>query len=257
MDLTTLALDAAQAGAAAIDEVVSGDAVEVRTKSGPGDFVTSADHAAERAILATIRAQRPDDAVLAEESGAHRGTGDIRWIVDPLDGTANFVHGRDDYAVAVAAMRGEEPLAGAIVRPAYGDWVCGGPDVARGSTGRPRASASDTLGAALISVSIAGQGPAERLRNFSLLSQLMPHVRDFRRSGSSSCDFFALATGALDGLVTINTKPWDLYPGVAVLLAAGGRVVTSHLSDGRDAVVAGAPAVVEQLAELLANLPLD
>lgn len=255
MDLTALALDAAHAGAAAIDEVIAGSSIEVRTKSGPGDFVTSADHAAERAVLATIRAQRPDDAILAEESGTHPGTSAIRWIVDPLDGTANFVHGRDDYAVAVAAMRAEEPLAGAIVRPAYGDWVCGGGSAARGSAGDPRVSSTSALADALISVSIAGQDPQVRLRNFALLGQLMPHVRDFRRTGSSSCEFFALATGGLDGLITIDTKPWDLYPGVAVVSAAGGRCVTARLADGRDAVVAGTPAVTEQLAHLLETLP--
>lgn len=252
MDLTALALAAAHAGAAAIDEVVAGRSIEVHTKSGPGDFVTSADHAAEEAILATIRAQRPDDAILAEESGAHPGTTDIRWIVDPLDGTANFVHGRDDYAVAVAAMRGEDPVAGAILRPAYGDWVCGGDTAARGSVGQPRVSTVDDIGSALISVGIAGRA---RLQNFALLGQLLPHVRDFRRTGSSSCDFHALAMGALDGLVTIDTKPWDLYPGVAVLLAAGGRCTSIRFADGRDAVVAGSAAVVDQLAGLVRTLP--
>src|SRR5437773_4409463 len=116
-DLHALALDAAHAGAEAILEVRAGGSLDVNVKTTPQDLVTRADRASEKAIIRLLRGQRPHDEILAEESGLHTGVGSIRWIVDPLDGTTNFVHRRPDFAVTVAVQHDGRTTAAAIVRP--------------------------------------------------------------------------------------------------------------------------------------------
>ena len=134
-DLGPIALTAARAGAAAIRLVIGTGQLGTRFKSGGHDMVTAADKASERAVIDAIRTARPADSILGEEGGAHQGTTDVRWLVDPLDGTANFVYGRADYAVSVGAELAGEPSAGSIIRPADGQWV-----TSRGER-RPRYSA--------------------------------------------------------------------------------------------------------------------
>ncbi len=250
MDFAELALAAARAGAAGIAATTS---PRVTTKAHPGDFVTDADLASERAILQTLRAERPDDAILAEESGDHAGGSGVHWHVDPLDGTANFVFGRPDYAVAVAANDDDGPLAGALVRPAYRDWLAARPDSAYGPDGPVRVRSTRRLAESMVTVTIGGERGA-RERNFGLLGRLLPLIRDFRRSGSSSCDFFQVATGQLDALVSIEAMPWDVHPGLNVVLAAGGVGHVVALPDGRVAVVAGAPAAADELAAAVRRL---
>ena len=105
----------------------------IEDKSASHDLVTNADRASEQAVLAVLRRHRPQDAVLAEESGAHAGASDVRWVVDPLDGTTNFVHGRGDFAVSVAAERQGTVVTGAVYRPTDDEWVAGGDNEIRGS----------------------------------------------------------------------------------------------------------------------------
>ena len=134
--LGDLALHAARAAVAAIhdiqtDAVIQHANVVAQHKSGTHDLVTAADRAAEAAIFSTILSARPDDAFLGEETGAHDGTSGTRWLVDPLDGTANFVHGRSDYAVSVAAEVDGRIEAGAIIRPVEGLWAMADHDTLR------------------------------------------------------------------------------------------------------------------------------
>ena len=112
-----------RAGAAAIAGVVARGEVRPEVKTGAHDLVTAADRASEAAIIEVIRAERPDDAILGEESGAHSGSSGSRWLVDPLDGTANFVYGRPDFAVSVGVESAGTIVAGAIIRPSDGRWV--------------------------------------------------------------------------------------------------------------------------------------
>ena len=122
-DAGALALRAAQAGATAIAAVVASGGVRTDFKSGGHDLVTTADKAAEAAVIEVIRAARPDDAILGEEGGAHPGTSGSRWLVDPLDGTANFVYGRADHAVSVGLETDGVITAGAIIRVSDGRWA--------------------------------------------------------------------------------------------------------------------------------------
>ena len=153
-ELSSLALAAAQAGAHAILRVLRTGDLQVETKLHSADFVTTADKAAEAAILRIVRAVRPRDAVLAEESGVHAGDSGIRWLVDPLDGTMNFVHRRRDYAVSVGVEREGRMVAGAIVRPADGEWAAAGGAEVLGRDLTPKVSDTADLSDALVGIGL-------------------------------------------------------------------------------------------------------
>lgn len=249
--LSEVALEAAAAGESAIRAVVGDGPLDVTTKTSQRDLVTAADHASERAIIEYLREQRPDDAILAEESGEHPGTSRLRWVIDPLDGTTNFVHGRVDYAVAVAAEMDEEYVAAAIRRPAIGDWLAGGEIGIWASSGTSAGvSEPRRLDEALVSVAISLL-PERRATSFALLTTLLPAVLDFRRTGSASCDLFDVAIGSLDAYVTVDARPWDIGPGWAVVRAAGGRCLQLTTAAERSTFIVGVPSVVDQLATLV------
>jgi myo-inositol-1(or 4)-monophosphatase len=125
--LGDLALAAARAGSAAIAEVLRDGRLVMEQKTASYDVVTTADRASEEAILRCLRDARPDDAILAEETGAHAGTSAVQWLVDPLDGTLNFSYGRSDHP-PVAAKADGRVVAAAIVRPADCRWAAAGPE---------------------------------------------------------------------------------------------------------------------------------
>lgn len=245
-DLRELALGAAQAGAKVI---TSATAVTSRYKTSFRDIVTDVDTDSEAAIAEFLRSRRPDDGLLGEESGEHIGTSGVRWIVDPLDGTANFVRRRADYAVAVAAEVSGDVVAGAIVKPATGEWLAGGETGIHGDSAAPSVAATASLERALISVSVSADA-REQPATVRLLNAVIPRVQDFRRTGSTSCDLFAVATGTLDAYLGLFTLPWDQAAGWALVEAAGGRCLEFPFGHTQ-AFIAGAPAVVERLASLL------
>jgi myo-inositol-1(or 4)-monophosphatase len=243
-----LALDAAVEGA----KVVSSqqDGFSVATKASKRDLVTEVDHAAEQAIVTFLRERRPTDEIVAEESGEHSGSSTVRWYIDPLDGTMNYVHHRPEFAVAVAAEVDGQTRAGAVVRPAYDDWLAADTTGTAGRNATPAVSNVRHLDESLIAVGVALFGDS-RMVSFRLLERLLPKVRDFRRIGSASCELFGVATGMLDAYVGVATAPWDLAPGWALVSAAGGRCIRLTTATGRDAYVLGAPAITDELAGLV------
>ncbi len=253
--LGQLALAAALEGAEVIGSGVH--AATPRHKTSFRDIVTDVDLATEQAIIEFIRGRRPDDAFLGEERGDRPGSSGIRWIVDPLDGSANFVRGRPDYAVVVAAERDRKLVAGAIVKPYSGEWIACDEEGVIGSRGRPSVSNTQRLEQALISIAVSTE-EARRPMTFDLLELVLPEIQDFRRTGSTSCDLFATATGELDAYVGIDTNPWDIAAGSVLVQAAGGRFFQFPLVDGqtqRMAFLVGTPDVVKQLAPLVRSLP--
>ena len=191
---------------------------------------------------------RPDDEVLAEESGSRAGSGPLRWLIDPVDGTMNFVHGRRDHAVSV----GVEPVGGAGAGRAgldrRGDRTAGSrrgvlgrrPDGAhgrwrdRGVTGGARpvsVSGCDRLADAIIGVGYPrGAGP--RAEAHVWFGELLDDIRDYRRIGSSACDLVNVASGVQDGYVAFGVKPWDVAGGFAIVRAAGGRASWVRTASG-------------------------
>lgn len=266
-DLVGVSALLAQLGADAIAAEVAaargrGSAVETSTKSSPADFVTAADLASEQAILAGLTRMRPDDGVLAEESGAGQaGTSGLRWLVDPLDGTMNFVHGRADHAVSVGVERvddaeavpGQQAVAGAVLVPATGAVYAAAADgsAVRSPVHLATSGAAD-LGSALVGVGYP-RGVEARGRAHAWLGDLLPRVRDFRRMGSAACDLVAIATGALDVYIAFGVQPWDVGAGFALVRAAGGRAGWISSRSGRSVAVASPAGLYGQVEELVVS----
>ena len=259
-DLGPLALTAARAGAAAIRSVVDSGQLGTQFKSGGHDMVTTADKASERAVIDVIRAARPDDSIIGEEGGVHHGASGVRWLVDPLDGTANFVYGRSDYAVSVGAELDGEPLVGAIIRPADGQWVVGGssgmsagrePRPARGGTDLPPPAVRQcNLDDALVAFGLPYSLPARR-QVMTIVAALIPRLRGVRVIGSAASDLAAVALGQCDAFVGFGLAEWDTAAGQAIVIAAGGIVRQVDQPSGSRTLIAGSTAVVDGLAALL------
>jgi myo-inositol-1(or 4)-monophosphatase len=279
-ELGALALAAARAGADAIEQMQVAEGVQVDHKTASHDLVTTADRASEAAILRVLRGARPNDAVLAEESGRQAGTSRVRWLVDPLDGTANFVYNRSDYAVSVAAEHDGVLLAGAIVRPADGRWVLAAGRELHGShevrprpgiraatsaaeadTGKPASRTPTIRRPAHLSESLVSFGfpysLADRQRSLALVAALVPYIRGLRVIGSAACDFLALVHGESDAACTIGLAEWDTAAGQAAVVAAGGaweRIITPA---GLPVLIAGSQDVVNSLLAVIRGTPPD
>jgi myo-inositol-1(or 4)-monophosphatase len=259
-DVGQLALTAARAGAAAIVRVMEAGPLDPTFKSGSHDMVTAADKAAERAVIDTIRAARPDDPILGEEGGSLPGTTDVQWLVDPLDGTANFVYGRADYAVSVGVRIGAFPVAGAIVRPGHRQWVAG--DSRGVGTGRdgapsgtpPAFAVRDTdLSAALVALGMPYDLEARR-RVLAFAGELAMHVRGIRVMGCAAGDLAAVTLGEIDVVLGFGLAEWDVAGGEAIVLAGGGHVRRLDSSSvGLPAMISGPADLVDSLAALVGD----
>jgi Archaeal fructose-1,6-bisphosphatase and related enzymes of inositol monophosphatase family len=255
--LHALAIEAALAGAKAIRAVYHGVPAEpnrlaVADKGGVEDFVTAADLAAEEAIIATIRTARPADRIIAEESGVSSGSSDIRWYVDPLDGTANLIAGKSDYAVSIAAFRLDEPVAAVIYRPADLYWL------ATASGNRLQGNLStgvnkpDSLSQATVSLSRPHE-PARYREAMRLREALLPVVAEERRVGSAACALLKVATGQLDAYVSVDIPLWDTAAGHRLVELAGGCVRIVRLTSGRPVSIAATARLAGLLEAAIAG----
>jgi myo-inositol-1(or 4)-monophosphatase len=223
------------------------------TKSSPTDVVTELDRAAERLIRDRIREARPDDAVLGEEGGATSG-GDVRWIVDPIDGTVNFLYGLPEWSVSIAVEAAGQVVAGVVnVVPrgevytatlGGGAWLAGE---------RLHCNTGVTLPQALIATGF-GYAAGRRKVQAEVLTRVLPRVRDIRRCGSASADLCSVASGRVDGYYERGPQYWDYAAGGLVAAESGARIGGLH---GRpynpDMTVCAAPGLFEQLHDLLAD----
>lgn len=254
-DFRTLSLTAARAGASAIDRVLDAGPVDPVFKSGHHDMVTAADRASEAAVVKVIRAARPDDPILGEEGGSLPGTTDVQWLIDPLDGTANFVYGRADYAISVGVRVAGDPHAGAIVRPAHKQWVAGGPDGV--ITGRVHGPARVTLtpdppaelARALVAIGMPYDLAARR-RVLAFAAELAESVRGIRVMGSAAGDLASVVLGECDAVVGFGLAEWDVAAGEAIVLAAGGAVRRFDSALDLPAMASGPADLVDALAAL-------
>ncbi|MCF3144284.1 inositol monophosphatase family protein [Streptomyces platensis] len=248
-----LALEAAKEGARAIDEHAEEFLQSVASKGARYDLVTRADREAERAIISHLSDRSPSDGILAEETGTREGTSGLRWVIDPIDGTTNFVHGRRDFAVSVGLESRDGIFAGAVVRPAHGDWAAAQGDVIYSSLERPMAVSSVKVNEALVAVGLCHDATARVFTLQQIVPALVSHVQDWRWVGSAACDLFSIADGSLDGYVGINLSIWDIAAGIALVKAAGGHCETIRAGEV-DAFLAGSPEVVTGLKHALAAL---
>jgi myo-inositol-1(or 4)-monophosphatase len=262
-ELAALALDTARTAAALAVELRAAP-LEVDTKSTRTDLVTNADRAVEALIVERLRSARPDDGVLGEE-GAGGDHGDLDagvvWIVDPIDGTTNFVYDHPGWAVSIAArlggVRGED-VAGAVVDPRHGDEFVAMRGGGATRNGRPIVIGPPApLAEALVATGF-GYDPARRATQAEAFVTVLPRVRDTRRMGAASVDLCSVGIGRVDAYYELGLAAWDLAAGVLVATEAGARVEELHggppVPDG--IVVAAHPGLWDELAELLIDAGL-
>jgi len=254
--LGEVALAAAWAGADAIGAVLATGGLDTGSKSGAHDLVTAADRAAEAAVIAVLRRLRPEDSILGEETGEHPGTSEVRWLVDPLDGTVNFVYGRAGWAVSVGAEIAGHPVAGAVLCPGDGRWAMadgpalrfGGFDATDGRvmTPRPPLPVGDheaTLGDALISLGYP-YGLGEREQVLAAARSLVGRIRGLRLTGAAASELLGVAGGDGDAFVSFGLGPWDTSAGVALVLACGGALRQARTQTGMDVVIVARSAAL-------------
>jgi myo-inositol-1(or 4)-monophosphatase len=219
------------------------------------DFVTEVDVAAERAVTAVLRARTPGFAILAEEGEGRGTTGEWRWVIDPLDGTTNFIRGIPFFAVAVGLERNGEPVAGAIVDPTRGtEWHgASGEGAWRGDV-RLRVSARTRLGDAIALTGIPFRDLTPLQPYLQGLERVARGTAGIRRMGSAALDLAYVAAGRVDGFWERGLNSWDLAAGLILVREAGG--MAGPLLEGGDplaggGVVAGNANVFEPLTRLL------
>jgi myo-inositol-1(or 4)-monophosphatase len=225
-----------------------------RTKSSSTDVVTEIDHRAEAVIVEGIRRARPLDAYLGEEGADAPGTSGVRWIVDPLDGTTNYVYGFPAYAVSIGIEIDGQTMVG-VVHDSTRDEVF---VAVRGEgarcNGEPiSVSGKDVLATSLIATGF-GYDPAMRARQAAVLPGLLPRVRDIRRGGSCAIDLCWTACGRLDGYYERGPAEWDVAAGMLIAAEAGARCLRTGAADApateRLTIVAN-PAIFDELRGLV------
>jgi myo-inositol-1(or 4)-monophosphatase len=229
--LLAVAIEAARVGGELLREHFgAGPAQEVRSKSTPTDLVSEADLASERAIRELLAARRPDDGFLGEEGEDAPGTSGLRWIVDPLDGTVNFLFDIPQWSVSVAVQdAGGDTLAGAIYDPCREELftaVRGGRPQLLSPTGRRGLSPllREDLGTAMVATGFAYDADVRAVQA-QVLTRLIPRVRDIRRFGSAALDLAWTAAGLYDAYFERSVKPWDIAAGTLLCEGVGLRVV--------------------------------
>jgi myo-inositol-1(or 4)-monophosphatase len=236
----------------------------VQTKSSPTDVVTEMDHAAETLIRDRLLAARPADAILGEEGG-QTGTGPVRWIVDPLDGTVNYLYGLPGWAVSVAAEVGGVVVAGAVCLPLQrstftatlggGAWLA---SAWEGSSPQRLACNRDVaLSDALVATGF-GYLSRQRADQGRVVAAVLPRVRDIRRAGAAAADLCFVAAGRVDAYYEQGRPDWDIAAGGLIAREAGA--VTGDLRGGEAGeamTLAAGPGLFNELRDLLASVDAD
>lgn len=221
------------------------------TKSSEVDIVTEVDRAAERLIYSRITRVRPDDGFLGEEGASAESTTGVSWVVDPIDGTVNFLYGIPQYAVSIAASRGEEVVAGVVVNVASGEVFAARRGGGATLDGRPlRVRDVVPLEQSLIATGFNYVAEVRALQA-AAVGRMLNTVRDIRRLGSAALDLCALAAGRIDGFVEEGLNPWDRAAGGLIATEAGARVETWPGAGGTDCVVAGPAAGFDDFSDLV------
>ena len=233
-------------------------AVAFTTKSTPTDVVTEADTAAEALLAQRISAARPDDGLLGEEGAAREGTSGLRWVVDPLDGTVNYLYDLPGWSVSIAVEDADGPVVGVVHAPTLGAtyWAVRGGGAFR--DGEPiQPSACSTLAQALLGTGFSYDARRRRTQA-RWVAEVLPLVRDIRRFGSAAVDLCAVASGRLDAFAEQGLAPWDGAAGGLVASEAGAIVGGLHGRPAGPALyVAAAPALWPALQDLLVSVHAD
>jgi myo-inositol-1(or 4)-monophosphatase len=250
--LLDLAVDAAHRAGEMLLGRFGGPQSGVDAKSSSTDMVSDADRDAERLLLDAIESARPDDGLIAEESGRRPGSTGLVWVVDPLDGTTNYLYGIPAWSVSVACRDADGGLLAVVHNPSQAETFTAVRGAGTQVNGAPaRVSELGDLSRALVGTGF-GYSPERRALQSTALAHVVPRVRDVRRAGSAAIDLAWVACGRLDGFYEAGIRDWDRAAGLLLVSEAGG--VTDILEpglDGADCVVAAGPALYEPLRALV------
>lgn len=236
-DLLSTAIEAARSGAEVLRHYFRRDDLEVRTKSGY-DLVTQADEESEERILSILRGRFPDHRVLAEESGWNTQQGDLRWFVDPLDGTSNFSQGLPTFCISIACYRGVEPLVGVVLDPMGDNLFTAQRGQGAQWNGRPmKISSRPGLDGAFLATGYPFKARQALDLYLLVFRDVFLRARGIRRCGSAALDLAYTAAGVYDGFFEFRLSPWDFAAGVLLLREAGG--VITDLDGGEDFLRSG------------------
>jgi myo-inositol-1(or 4)-monophosphatase len=249
--LLELAVEAAEAAGSQL-LARAGDAHTVASKSSATDPVSEADRAAETLLVARLRAARPDDGFLGEEGADRAGTSGLRWVLDPLDGTVNYLYGLPAWCVSVACEDADGGLVGAICDPLRGETF----RASRGHgawLGQARLTVNDpvALERALVATGFA-YDPAARERQGAKVGALLAQVRDLRRAGSAALDLCNVAAGRVDGYYEAGVHHWDWAAGALIAAEAGATVSRYTVAGGTQGLVVAGPALHDPLRAAIA-----
>ncbi|HUH81911.1 MAG TPA: inositol monophosphatase family protein [Solirubrobacteraceae bacterium] len=267
-ELAELAEEAARsAGALLLARAAEGAEAEVRSKSTPTDLVSEADVASERAIRELLRERRPDDGFVGEEGSSDPGSSGLSWVVDPLDGTINFLFGIPQWSVSVAVRDEAGTIAGAVYDPNRGELfsatrdgparlVTYGTEAALGAVvvdgpGTTRHLGHVKLASAMVATGLAYSAEV-RAAQASVLARVIPRVRDIRRFGSAALDLAWTALGRYDAYFERSVKQWDIAAGALICERAGLSVLELPVYEKLPWGILAAPVeLAEGLLELV------
>lgn len=241
-ELLAIAVQVARPAAETARRMRAEPVTVVDTKSTATDVVTAADRAVEREVVAALHDLRPQDTVLGEEYGsAGAAGGSVSWILDPIDGTVNYLYGLPQYAVSLAAAVAGVVVAGVVINPATGDeWTAVRGAGAYRAGRRLQGPATTELSQALVGTGF-GYDAARRAHQAAVVARLLPEVRDIRRFGAAAIDLCWAAEGMLDAYFEKGLNAWDHAAGGLVAEEAGLRVAGLHGAPPSPALVIAAP----------------
>jgi myo-inositol-1(or 4)-monophosphatase len=253
--LVALATEAAERAVDLLVEGLRRPRVAVETKSTHTDMVSEMDRASERLIVSTLLAARPDDGVVGEEGSERAGTSGLRWVIDPLDGTTNYLYAHPGWGVSIAAEDASGVVVGVVADATHGSLFT----ATRGGGARRDGAAIRVSGCTDLAAALVGTGfsySAERRRGQAeVLVGLLPRIRDIRRMGAAAVDLCSVACGRLDAYYERGLGPWDLAAGGLVATEAGAVLTAVDGGPVRpESVLAAGPGIAASLSGVLSSL---
>ncbi len=231
---------------------LSRERLTIDTKSTATDLVTEIDRESERLVVEGLLDARPDDGVLGEEGTDIAGTTGVTWVIDPLDGTTNYVYGHPGFSVSIAALVDGEPVVGVVVDPLHDDIF----SARRGGGARRNAAPISCATTTDLTHTLVATGfsyrPERRRDQAVVMAALIARVRDVRRMGGAAVDLCSTACGRVDAYYETGLQAWDMAAGTVIAREAGARVGGLDTDDpSSDFLVAAPPALFGPLVELL------
>jgi myo-inositol-1(or 4)-monophosphatase len=252
LGLLAVAQDAAGAAAGELRSRFGHRQDGVHTKSSPTDLVSNADLAAESAIREVLGRRRPGDAILGEEGGS-TGDGALRWLVDPLDGTVNFLFGIPVFAVSIACEDASGTVAGVVLDPIRDECFSATRSGAPTLNGQPihYPDRAGELSLAMVATGF-GYDPAVRARQATVMARVLPRVRDIRRAGAAALDLAWCACGRYDAYFERAVNSWDVAAGALVAVRAGLEVrELAATGDDPSGMIAAPGTLIDELYGLI------